>query len=145
MHRGMTNFDEYTGVPLWRSTSAGVTAAASVALLMLGLVLPESVAAPLIALGLAGILAVRLFAGSALRGLHGGHGTVTIPGVTTVRADAAGDARAPGASDDGWHGALVDDALDDSFPASDPPSWSAFRAGPPVSRRRQPQHAGAAA
>ena len=27
--------------------------------------------------------------------------------------------------------AYVDDVLDDSFPASDPPSWSTLRSGPP--------------
>lgn len=32
----------------------------------------------------------------------------------------------------GWHSARVDDALDDSFPASDPPSWTTLRSGPPV-------------
>lgn len=35
------------------------------------------------------------------------------------------------------HGNLereVDDVLDDSFPASDPPSWTTMRSGPPVTR-----------
>ena len=28
----------------------------------------------------------------------------------------------------------VDDVLDDSFPASDPPSWTSLRSGPPAAR-----------
>ena len=28
---------------------------------------------------------------------------------------------------------LVDDTVDDSFPASDPPAWGGFRIGPPKS------------
>ena len=28
----------------------------------------------------------------------------------------------------------VDDVLDDSFPASDPPSWTSLRSGPPATR-----------
>ena len=31
-----------------------------------------------------------------------------------------------------WHAAEVDDVLDDSFPASDPPSWTTLRSGPPL-------------
>ena len=33
-----------------------------------------------------------------------------------------------------WETADIDDVLDDSFPASDPPSWSTLRSGPPSSR-----------
>ena len=29
----------------------------------------------------------------------------------------------------------VDDVLDDSFPASDPPSWTTLRSGPPAAGR----------
>jgi hypothetical protein len=37
-------------------------------------------------------------------------------------------------ADAGRYSADVDDVLDDSFPASDPPSWTTLRSGPPASR-----------
>jgi hypothetical protein len=42
------------------------------------------------------------------------------------------DAYRPAGTD--WDAADVDDVLDDSFPASDPPSWSTLRSGPPRER-----------
>ena len=35
-----------------------------------------------------------------------------------------------------WHGTEVDDVLEDSFPASDPPSWNTLRSGPPTAGAR---------
>lgn len=71
MRSATANFDDYR-VPFWGRASVSIVVAASVAFLMLGLLLPESFAAPLIGLGLAGILAVRLFAVGTVRGLGTG-------------------------------------------------------------------------
>lgn len=144
MQRGIANYENFRNFPSWRRSSAGVAVAASVVLLVLGLLLPERHAAPLIALGLAGILSVRLFAVGAVRRLAVGHET---DAPSPAAAGPAGEervdsARPASAVSQRWHPAIMDDVLDDSFPASDPPSWSAFRAGPPPGR---PRPAGAAA
>jgi hypothetical protein len=51
-----------------------------------------------------------------------------------ARLDHLPEARPRGDAAGRWHSALIDDALDDSFPASDPPAWTALRSGPPATR-----------
>ena len=138
MQIGIERFNHYVDSDFWQRVSVRITAAAGVALLMLGLLLPERFAAPLIGIGVAALLAVRLFAMGPVRGSAPADGsTVEARGVVMTSDGGADDAAPPRAAVDGrWHSALVDDALDDSFPASDPPSWSALRTGGPATGAR---------
>ena len=52
-------------------------------------------------------------------------------GDSTARAGRTIDAR-PSADAASGRWGMVDDTLDDSFPASDPPSWTTLRSGPPA-------------
>ena len=61
---------------LWRRIPVQIAAALSVALLTLGLLLPDRLAAPLVGLGLAGILAIRLTAMGSVRSPHGASGAI---------------------------------------------------------------------
>ena len=131
MHPINARFDWFTDVAIWRGATARMVTTVSIALLVLGLLLPDRFAAPLIAIGLSGILVVRL------RAMSPSSGSRTAPRALAARAVVAHEAAAPAerprpiATDD-WSGAMVDDALDDSFPASDAPSWTALRSGPPA-------------
>lgn len=62
MQHGMARFNQFVDDSFWRRASVSITVAISAAFLMLGLLLSDRFAAPLIGLGLAGILTVRLFA-----------------------------------------------------------------------------------
>ncbi len=129
-------YDRFVDVAFWRRTAVRVTVALGATLLVLGLLMPDPLAAPLIGFGLAGILAVRLFAMGAVRSPDAVRTALESRDAGAADDGAARDARPRAAESDGWHTALVDDVLDDSFPASDPPSWGALRPGRPAASVR---------
>lgn len=130
-HDAITTHVRSAPAPFWRRTAVLITAAIGATLLLLGLLLPDAVAGPLVGLGLASILTLRLLAmGDARRvGARRAAGTSA---VAATRDVAPPEARPRTVATIRWHAALVDDALDDSFPASDPPSWTPLRSGPPA-------------
>jgi hypothetical protein len=129
-----------TDAPLFTGGKKMITqlriAFASTALLAVGLLLPDRLAVAPIGIGLVGLLALRLFAADPRRSPR-----PTVSSLTVDRRDPADMTVTPSHRSyssrgiaTGWHSALVDDVLDDSFPASDPPSWNSFRSGPPAVR-----------
>ena len=82
-------------------------------------------------LGLAGILTVRVFAMGSGWNPRGRVSALQSRGVAQTIDGGAYEVRPRGAVPGRWQSALVDDALDDSFPASDPPSWTGMHSGPP--------------
>lgn len=134
-----------TGVALW-----GALVTASVALLLLALVASDSIRVAASALGLTGLLIVRIAAmyGGWLprRGVRLAAGTRRILPLSHDREgigmrghdrrDRAANellAVAPAAPRGERERPLdrVHDESNDSFPASDPPSWTGMRVGPP--------------
>jgi hypothetical protein len=137
MHDASITHVHSAPTPFWRRTGVLITAAIGATLLLLGLVLPDAVAAPLVGLGLASILTLRLLAmGDArrvsARRVSARRAAGTVRAVAPTRAAAPPAAPPRTAPTIRWHAARVDDTLDDSFPASDPPSWTPLRSGAPA-------------
>lgn len=130
MQLGNARFDQFVDVAFWRRASVRITAALSAALLVLGLLLPDRFAAPMIGAGLTGILAVRLLAMGTGRSPRVRRSTREVRDGAAGNDGGANESRPRGAAAGGWQTALVDDALDDSFAASDSPSRAAFQYGP---------------
>lgn len=111
----------------WRHALGVTIAAASVGSLMLALALPGDARSSMLAIGLVGVLALRLVVaprrGAAPTLVHDAGSAAARP--TPAIVTAAGPT-ARRTIVDGTDGVLLD-----SFPASDPPSWSSLRAGPP--------------
>ena len=141
---------ERIGGGAWRRPLLGPLAALGGASLMLALVVRSPHSVPLlVGLGLSGILALRLLAAPP-RGIARSAAVASTPSLASdaprVHAMHAAAARVDRSSRDaGWRdprGDEVHDAALDSFPASDPPSWSPLRIGAPAtSEPRDPAQA----
>ena len=114
MKLATARFDWFSDALPWRCASVTAVTSAGMTVLVLGLLLPDRFAAPLIGIGLTALLLVRLHA------MGTGPGALGHARHLEPRSIAALDVGAPEAPErrvvtDGWHPALVDDALDDSF------------------------------
>ena len=136
MQLAVARHHQRVNIPLPSWTPVRAALAVSAALLAAGFLLPDRFAEPLVALGVAGVLAARLSTmsrGWSPRGAASALAMANAAGrrFPTTSAVGVGEARTHRGAASAWSAALVDDALDDSFPASDPPSWTALRSGPP--------------
>jgi hypothetical protein len=101
----------------------GAVGAVSMLLLVSALIVPESIGILFMAIGLAGLMMFRLAAMS--RGW-------APRGISSASASAAGrDGTVGGRATGGIREVDIDDALEMTFPASDPPAWS-FRPRAPA-------------
>lgn len=127
---------ERSAAGTWRGSLLRVLMTLSVASLMLALVVRSPHSVPLLlGVGLSGLFALRLLAGPP-RGIVGQARPATAgvtrpagPGVDAERVE-----RPPHGGRLDWAADEVHGAALDSFPASDPPSWSPLRIGAPAAR-----------
>lgn len=114
----------------WRRSLSGTLAALGAAWLTLALVVRSPHSVPLlVGVGVSAVLALRLLAAPA-RGIA--HAAVAPTRVASLTADAGRVGHSPDGSWRDWPTDEVHDAALDSFPASDPPSWSPLRIGAPA-------------
>ncbi|HEU4631108.1 MAG TPA: hypothetical protein VFS08_15255 [Gemmatimonadaceae bacterium] len=101
------------------------------AALLLALVVRSPRSVPLLlGVGVSAVLALRLLAAPP-RGIA--HAAVVPVRAASLRADPGRTERSRNGGRLDWSPDVVHDAALDSFPASDPPSWSPLRVGAPAS------------